>query len=76
MPEFLWSYILAALTTSGLWMAHRHAYGWMLCLLSQFVWTAYALMTRQYGFLIGAAAHAFVYARNWKLERQEECHDL
>lgn len=59
-----WSWLLAALGISALFIAaKRPKAGWTFAICVQALWVAYALVTRQYGFLVSAAAYALVYAR-------------
>ena len=60
----VWSYVLAAIGISGLWIAAtRPRIGWWFNIVAQTVWLAYAIATRQWGFLLTAVAYAVVYAR-------------
>lgn len=61
-----WSWLLGAGGVFGLWLAGRKDWrGWLVSLIMQGAWVAYALATAQYGFLISAAAYGSVYALNW-----------
>ena len=61
-----WSWLLAAVGITGLVLAgRRQAIGWAVGLAAQAAWIAYALATRQWGFIASAAAYGAVYARNW-----------
>jgi hypothetical protein len=60
----MWSYALAAVGLTGLWLAGSgKALGWMVGVGAQAIWIAYAVATRQYGFIITAVAYGFVYLR-------------
>ncbi|MDX3637687.1 hypothetical protein PV728_47455 [Streptomyces europaeiscabiei] len=62
-----WSWILTAVGVTGLYFAgRRRALGWAIGLGAQVLWIAYALTTRQYGFLVSAGAYGWVYARNFR----------
>ena len=62
-----WSWILTAVGVTGLYFAgRRRALGWAIGLGAQLLWIAYALTTRQYGFLVSAGAYGWVYARNFR----------
>jgi hypothetical protein len=68
-----WSWLLTAAGLVGLWAAgSRRQWGWMVGCAAQGLWVAYALATRQHGFLVSAFAYAFVYGRNWLLWRREK----
>lgn len=68
-----WSVLLAAVGVGGLWLAGRRSWtGWAVGLAAQGLWVAYALASRQYGFLVSAVAYGSVYAvnlRRWLAER-------
>ncbi|MET7363314.1 hypothetical protein ABZS76_33420 [Streptomyces sp. NPDC005562] len=62
-----WSYLLAAVGAVGLLLAGRlQRIGWLIGLGAQGLWAAYAVTTRQYGFLISAFIYGAVYARNYR----------
>lgn len=68
----LWSYLLTVVGVTGLVMAgRRQAVGWAIGLGAQGLWVAYAVATRQWGFIISAGAYGTVYARNWLAWRHE-----
>ena len=61
-----WSWLLSAMGVAGIWLAgSRKRSGWAIGLVSEVVWIAYAVLTRQYGFILGALAYGFVQVRNW-----------
>jgi hypothetical protein len=46
--------------------------GWLIGLAQEFLWIAYSVITRQWGFLASAFAYGFVFARNYvKAWRQQ-----
>jgi dolichol kinase len=59
-----------AVGVAGLYLAgKKNIWGWAVGFAAQFLWLAYALVTRQYGFIISAVVYGVVYARNfyaWK----------
>jgi hypothetical protein len=66
MVPWWWSWLLTAVGVAGLWLAgSKRNIGWLIGLAAQGLWVAYALATRQYGFLVSAACYATVYFRNW-----------
>lgn len=69
----IWSFALAAVGIAGLVLAgSRRKVGWAIGLGAQVLWVAYALVTRQYGFILSAGAYGWVYGRNWLRWRREE----
>lgn len=66
-----WSYILAPFGLAGMYLAGRKiAKGWLLSIGTQLLWLAYAVQTRQWGFIPGSGAYLVVYARNWSAWRK------
>lgn len=62
----LWSWALAAVGITGIWLAGRNnKLGWAIGLGAQLLWLAYAIATEQWGFIVTAVAYGFVYGRNW-----------
>jgi len=70
-----WSWLLTAVGVTGLFLAgSRRVVGWRVGIGAQGLWVAYALATRQYGFLVSAFAYGTVYVRNarrWACESDE-----
>jgi len=68
-----WSWALTAIGVTGLWLAgSKRLAGWAVGVGVQVLWLAYAVTTRQWGFVASAFAYGFVYARNlvrWHRER-------
>lgn len=68
----LWSWLLTAVGVFGLVLASKKLWwAWLIGLGAQFLWLAYALATKQYGFIVSAVAYGTVYARNALLWRKE-----
>lgn len=74
MVAWWWSWLLTAIGILGLWLAgSNNKVGWMIGLLAQVLWIAYAIVSKQYGFLLSALAYGTVYFRNfkrWKLKEE------
>jgi hypothetical protein len=70
----MWSWILTAVGVFGLYLAGSKRWqGWAVGLSAQVLWLAYAISTKQYGFIVSAFAYGTVYARNlhkWQLGNQ------
>jgi hypothetical protein len=68
----LWSWLLTAVGVTGLYLAGRKSkVGWAVGFGAQALWIAYAVATRQWGFIVSACAYGWVYARNWLRWRRE-----
>ncbi len=61
----VWSFVLTAAGLGGMWVAARHPrIGWRINIfVAQPLWVVYAVTSKQYGFLLAAAAYTIVYAR-------------
>ena len=61
-----WSYVLAAIGITGIWLAGRNdPRGWLLGVCAQVVWMAYALNTEQYGFCLTALGYGYFQGKNY-----------
>lgn len=61
-----WSWLLTAVGVFGIYLAGRKSKaGWAVGLGAQTLWIAYAVATRQWGFIVSALAYGWVYGRNW-----------
>lgn len=60
-----WSYLLTIVGVFGLWVVGRKdKRGFMIGLGAQFLWVAYAIVTKQWGFIVSAMAYGWVNANN------------
>lgn len=71
-----WSWVLTGLGVSWLWLAGSGRWwAWGLGILTECCWLAYAVATKQYGFVVGALVYGAVHARNlraaWPTERND-----
>lgn len=68
-----WSWALTAVGVTGLYFAgSRKRLGWAIGVGAQGLWIAYALATRQYGFLVSAGAYGWVYGRNFRRWKEKK----
>jgi len=68
-----WSWILAAIGITGIFfVGKKTVWGWLILLVNEFIWIAYAVSTKQYGFIISALAYAAVYIRSYIHWKREE----
>ena len=76
MTPWWWSWLLTVVGVTGLYLAGRRSrWGWAIGLGAQVLWIAYALVSRQYGFIASALAYGAVYARNvvaWSRDRRAQ----
>lgn len=72
MEHQLWSWVLSAVGIFGIWLAgQKKASGWAVGFSAQILWIAYAIATRQWGFIAASLVYATFYARNWFRWRRE-----
>lgn len=68
----MWSWILALCGITGTYIVGRkNRLGWVVLFFNETLWIAYALHTKQYGFILGSLAYMTVYVhshRNWTEE--------
>jgi hypothetical protein len=68
-----WSVLLTAVGVLGIWLAgSRRWQGWALGVAAQGLWIAYAIVTRQWGFIASALVYGFVYGRALYRWRRDE----
>lgn len=67
------SYVLVLSGAAAMFVIGRKKrFGWLWFIFNEFMWTAYALITKQYGFILGAILYAGVGVRSflhWKKKR-------
>jgi hypothetical protein len=70
-----WSWLLAAVGVTGLYLAgSKRKAGWVIGIAVQSLWIAYAVHTRQWGFIVSALAFGWVNTRNlikWHREERD-----
>ncbi len=71
-----WSYLLAAIGVTGIFFVGRKTiWGWLVLCVNECIWIAYAIATKQYGFIIMALAYTAVYINSymgWRSESESE----
>ena len=68
----MWSYVLAVIGVTGIFFVGRKTiWGWLVLLVNEVLWIAYALITDQYGFIFSAIAYGIVYVKSYLLWREE-----
>jgi nicotinamide riboside transporter PnuC len=69
----LWSWVLAAIGVTGIFFVGKKTiWGWLILLLNECIWIAYAINTKQYGFIVAALAYAGVYIKSYLAWNKEE----
>ena len=65
MSNQVWSWILASMGIIGIFFIGKkrwEAFLWMICV--ECCWTYYAIISKQYGFIIGSFFYSLVYIKN------------
>lgn len=69
-------YILSIVGVTGFFLAGKKVWwAWYVNIACQALWVTYAMVTAQYGFLIGAVVYSMVFienARKWTKEHKRE----
>lgn len=69
----MWSWILAAVGVTGIFFVGRKTiWGWLILVINECLWIAYAIITKQYGFIVAAIAYTIVYIRSFLHWRRDE----
>lgn len=64
-PAWWWSWLLMVVGVAGMYTAGRRLWwGWLIGIGGEVLWLAYAISTRQWGFIPFAIAYGVVYAKN------------
>lgn len=65
MPEQIWPWLLSIVGVIGFELAGRKIWwAWYVNIACQGLWFAYAIVTQQYGFLVGAFFYLYVFVKN------------
>ena len=73
-----YSWMLAIVGVAGIYFVGRKdKWGWYVLLFNECLWIAYAVTTKQYGFIASAIAYAAVYIKSyihWSKETINKLH--
>lgn len=76
MDNQLWSWVLGIIGLIGFILAGRKVWwAWYVNIGNQVIWTAYSIVTAQWGFLVVAALYFWVFTGNairWTKEHKAE----
>lgn len=65
MPDQVWPWLLSIVGVVGFELAGRKIWwAWYVNIACQGLWFAYAIVTQQYGFLVGAFFYLYVFVKN------------
>lgn len=74
-PNQIWSWVLSAVGLAGFFLAGKLVWwAWYVNLANQVLWTVYAFLTEQWGFLAGTVFYMYVFSRNaylWTKKHRE-----
>ena len=76
MTDQWWSWVIFAVGLAGFFLAGKKIWwAWYVNIANQVLWTAYAIVTQQWGFLVATGFYFFVFSRNaylWTKEHREK----
>lgn len=76
--NWIWSWILSIVGLIGFFLAGSKIWwAWYVNIANQVLWTAYSIVTEQWGFLAGTAFYMYVFIRNaylWTKDHNEKMH--
>ena len=62
----MWSWVLAVVGITGIFFVGRKTvWGWLVLMVNECLWVAYALHTRQYGFILASIGYGTVYIKSY-----------
>ena len=69
----IWSWVLAIIGSSGVFIVgKKNIWGWFILLLNECLWTIYAFITKQYGFIFAVMLYSAAYLKSYLLWREDE----
>lgn len=72
MDTLIWSWVLAIVGVFGIFfVGQKKIWGWPLLLLNECLWIAYAIQTKQYGFIFAAIVYGGVYVKSYLFWRKD-----
>lgn len=75
MSNQYWSWVLTIVGLIGFFLAGKKVWWcWYVNIANQVIWVTYAIITEQWGFLIGAIAYTWVFTQNaysWTRDRNK-----
>jgi len=67
----MWSWVLSVIgLTAVFFIGQRKWWAWGIAFTNECLWIAYALVTRQYGFILGAVGYASLNLHNGRKWRR------
>lgn len=68
---------MAVIGVAGIYFVGRKdKWGWNVLLFNEALWITYAIITKQYGFIVSALAYAAVYIRSYIHWSKEPVNEL
>lgn len=63
--NFIWTVCLSIVGITGMWISGNGSkWGWFIGLCAQVLWITFAIVTRQYGLILGSLCYGAVNLRN------------
>ena len=69
----MWSWTLAIIGSLGVYVVgKKNMFGWLILMVSECLWTIYALTTHQYGFIFAVVLYSGAYIKSYLHWRKDE----
>lgn len=63
---------MAIIGSGGIFVVgKKNIWGWLILMINELLWTVYALVTRQYGFLVAVVLYSAAYIKSYTEWRQD-----
>lgn len=73
MVAWWWSWLLMLVGVTGLFLAgKKRKIGWVIGIGVQLLWIIYAIVSKQWGFIMSAIVYGAVNTINWRRWKREE----
>lgn len=68
----MWTLALVSTGITGMWLAAKHWYGWLLNLVNEVLWLGYAIHTHDHALAIMAVVWGTIAVRNTVVTRKAQ----
>lgn len=70
---WIWSWVLAFVGAGGIYVVgKKKTYGWYVLMISEMLWTIYAVTTHQYGFLLAVTLYSAAYIKSYLRWKEDD----
>ena len=69
----MWSWTLAIIGSLGIYVVgKKNIWGWFILMVSETLWTIYAITTHQYGFIFAVVLYSTAYIKSYLRCKKED----